>query len=93
MFRGAERGCKSDYNQCEMNVSTRPAGACEITVNGERRNFPGAMSVSQLIELLGTDPARVAVELDRRIVKRADWSATLVGDGATVEIVQFVGGG
>jgi thiamine biosynthesis protein ThiS len=39
------------------------------------------------------DPARVAVELNRAIVQRQVWDQTMVGPGATLEIVQFVGGG
>jgi len=35
----------------------------------------------------------VAVELDRRIVKQAQWSGTVVEPGARIEIVHFVGGG
>jgi thiamine biosynthesis protein ThiS len=35
----------------------------------------------------------VAVELDRKIVKRAEWDETMLRDGAQLEIVQFVGGG
>jgi sulfur carrier protein len=42
---------------------------------------------------LSVDPARVAVELNRTIVARKDWDKTRVGAGATLEIVQFVGGG
>ena len=39
------------------------------------------------------DPARVAVELDRRIVKQPHWPETVFAAGAQLEIVQFVGGG
>jgi thiamine biosynthesis protein ThiS len=35
----------------------------------------------------------VAVELDRSIVQRQVWDQTVVGPGAALEIVQFVGGG
>jgi len=42
---------------------------------------------------LDLDPVRVAVELDRRIVKPPDWGATPIAGGARLEIVQFVGGG
>jgi len=35
----------------------------------------------------------LAVEVDRRIVKQAQWSDTVVEAGAQIEIVQFVGGG
>jgi len=33
------------------------------------------------------------VELDRHIVRKAEWPATAVSAGAQLEIVQFVGGG
>ncbi len=46
-----------------------------------------------LLQRLHLDPARVAVELDRRIVKQPNWSETAVNAGAQIEIVQFVGGG
>ena len=65
----------------------------QVTVNGENRSIPGGQTIRQLLESLALDPARVAVELDRRIVKPRDWDATAVGDGAKIEIVQFVGGG
>jgi len=36
---------------------------------------------------------RVAVELNREIVSRAQWSGTQLKDGDRLEIVHFVGGG
>jgi thiamine biosynthesis protein ThiS len=65
----------------------------EILVNGEPQEIPDGQTVLGLLEQLGLDPARVAVELDRRIVKQPGWPATVLGAGAQLEIVQFVGGG
>jgi sulfur carrier protein len=65
----------------------------EIVVNGEPRRIPGDLTLSALLTHLEIDPERVAVEKDRRIVRRSDWPATLVDPGAQLEIVQFVGGG
>ena len=64
-----------------------------IVVNGEAQNVVEGSTVLRLLEQLGLDPARVAVELDRRIVKQPQWGETALADGAQVEIVQFVGGG
>ena len=64
-----------------------------IVVNGEERPVPDGQSVTSLLAVLGVDAARVAVELDRAIVRKADWDSTVVREGANVEIVQFVGGG
>ncbi len=65
----------------------------EVSINGEIRSIPDGQNILQLLESLDLDPARVAVELDRRIVKPRDWAATPVAGGARLEIVQFVGGG
>ena len=65
----------------------------EITVNGEPQTAPTGETILGLIRQLELDPARVAVELDRRIVKRPSWPETVLRTGAQLEIVQFVGGG
>ena len=65
----------------------------EIVVNGEARAVPGGLNVAGLLAWLGVDGGRVAVELDRRIMRKAAWDGTPVEAGAQVEIVQFVGGG
>ncbi len=54
---------------------------------------PAGCVLRELLVWLEVDPARVAVELDRAIVQRQTWDRTPVGPGATLEIVQFVGGG
>lgn len=65
----------------------------EITVNGEARVIPSTLKLAGLLELLGITADRVAVEVDRRIVRRDRWATTPLEPGARVEIVQFVGGG
>ena len=65
----------------------------DIFLNGERRAALDGQTVLNLLEELQLDPARVAIELDRRILKQPLWAATVLRPGAEVEIVQFVGGG
>jgi sulfur carrier protein len=65
----------------------------EIVVNGEPQTVCEGESLLDLLRQLDLDPARVAVELDRRIVKPPHWKETVLRAGARVEIVQFVGGG
>jgi thiamine biosynthesis protein ThiS len=64
-----------------------------ISVNGEQHLTEEGQTILELLRQLQIDPARVAVELDRRIVKQPRWANTVVGPGAEIEIVQFVGGG
>ncbi len=65
----------------------------QISVNGENRTIALGQTVLDLLHLLGLKPERVAVELDRKIVKKTEWASTELRDGAALEIVQFVGGG
>jgi thiamine biosynthesis protein ThiS len=65
----------------------------QIVVNGQLRAVPRGRTVVELLAWLGIEGDRVAVELNRTIVRREDWDKTEVGDGAALEIVQFVGGG
>ncbi|MGA2156698.1 MAG: sulfur carrier protein ThiS [Bryobacteraceae bacterium] len=74
-------------------VECQPAMEIPVVINGEARSVAPRQTLLEMLRSLGLDPARVAVELDRRIVKQAQWSDTVVEPGAQIEIVQFVGGG
>ena len=50
-------------------------------------------SVGELLEDLGLDAARVAVEVNRRILRRAEFRSAVVREGDELEVVTFVGGG
>ena len=65
----------------------------EIVVNGEKRIAHEGQTILGLLRELGLEPARVAVEFDRRIVKQVLWQETVLRPGSQLEIVQFVGGG
>ena len=67
--------------------------AIEIVLNGAPRTAPEGQTVLGLLEQLRLDPSRVAVELNRRIVKQPHWADTVLPPGAEIEVVQFVGGG
>jgi len=64
-----------------------------IQVNGEKKEMPAGVTVRQLLEQLGLNPARVAVEYNLAILPKAKWEETRVAAGDRFEIVQFVGGG
>ena len=64
-----------------------------ITLNGDSLRLPSPMTVSTLLSHLDIDPGRVAVEHNLVIVKRAVYDLTVINDGDTVEVVNFVGGG
>jgi thiamine biosynthesis protein ThiS len=64
-----------------------------ITLNGEHFEIDAPLSVTALLARLDIDPRRVAVEHNLDIIKRQRFSEVVVGEGDTVEIVNFVGGG
>jgi sulfur carrier protein len=64
-----------------------------LFINGGKKSFADSLSLAQLIEQLGMKGDRVAVELNREIVSRAQWAETKLNDGDRLEIVHFVGGG
>ena len=64
-----------------------------LEVNGEARAMAPVSNVRELLDVLGIQGVHVAVELNRKIIRRGDWDHTGVSNGDRVEIVQFVGGG
>lgn len=63
-----------------------------IRLNGEDRRF-GAGDVAALVEQLGLDVNKIAVEKNREIVPRSAFADAPLREGDEVEIIQFVGGG
>ncbi|MCL6729095.1 sulfur carrier protein ThiS [Sphingomonas hankyongi] len=68
-------------------------GSLSIRVNGEHRRVPEGTTVAEMVNLLGLDPLRVAVERNLEIVPRSTLGEVCVEDGDDYEIVHFVGGG
>ena len=64
-----------------------------LTVNGEARTFPVPPTLAALVESLGLDLRKVAVERNLEIVPRSLLGEAPVAEGDRIEIVVFVGGG
>ena len=65
----------------------------QLTVNGETRAFEAVPHVAALVEHLGLDRRKVAVERNLEIVARSAYEATALAEGDRIEIVHFIGGG
>jgi thiamine biosynthesis protein ThiS len=65
----------------------------KVFVNGEARDISGTPSLAELIEQLNLPAPRIAIELNREVVRRSDWGGTMLKDEDRIEIVHFVGGG
>lgn len=64
-----------------------------IYVNGAEQALNGPVALTALLRDMGLVGKRVAVEINREIVPRAQHEARLLQDGDRVEIVQAIGGG
>lgn len=65
----------------------------EIRLNGEQKVFDCAMSVADLVEVLGYTGKRMAVERNGEIVPKSQHGSTPLANGDQLEIVVAVGGG
>ena len=65
----------------------------KVFVNGDEKEFGVGISLAELITQLDLPAPRIAIELNREVVRRSDWGSTMLKDDDRIEIVHFVGGG
>ena len=65
----------------------------DVRVNGRADTVNPGTTVLEYLRANSLEPARVAVEVNRSIVKRERFGETTLNEGDLVEIVRFVGGG
>ncbi|MBR3439097.1 MAG: sulfur carrier protein ThiS [Clostridia bacterium] len=63
-----------------------------VTINGESVNAAGK-TVAQYIAEAGYNAERVVIERNLVILKKEELGETVLEDGDSVEILNFVGGG
>ena len=64
-----------------------------VTINGEPKTTREGITIAAMLESLGINPIRVAVERNLEIGPRSTLADVAVEDGDQYEIVHFVGGG
>jgi thiamine biosynthesis protein ThiS len=64
-----------------------------VRVNGEELRLPRGASVTALLDRLKISTPRVAVERNREILPKSSYPSTLLEEGDSFEVVEFVGGG
>ena len=65
----------------------------KVEVNGSEREVESGTSVLALVRALGLVPEQVAVERNRRLVRRDQFDSTALEAGDRIEVVTLVGGG
>ncbi len=65
----------------------------QITLNGDPKTLEDGLTILGLLQELGYQERRLAVECNGDIIPRSQHASTVLHDGDTVEIVMAVGGG
>ena len=71
----------------------RRAEPMRVHLNGEAREIPAGSTLADLLRILRLPGARVAVELNHRVVPRRSHEKVFLEDGDRLELVHFIGGG
>jgi thiamine biosynthesis protein ThiS len=64
-----------------------------VHLNGELRLLADGATIADLLAILQLDARYLAVEVNRRVVPRAEHRQHVLRDGDQLEIVTLVGGG
>ena len=64
-----------------------------IKLNGEAYVIEGDAHLTALIDALKMKPTRIAVELNREVVPKAQYAGVTLREGDELELINFVGGG
>ena len=64
-----------------------------VFINGETKEVAGEINLIELLVNFSLPQERIAVELNKKVVRKKDWGNILVKDADKIEIVHFVGGG
>jgi sulfur carrier protein len=65
----------------------------KVLINGETKEITGELNLSELLKRFSMPSERVAVELNREVVRKKDWENTKITEGDRLEVIHFVGGG
>jgi sulfur carrier protein len=65
----------------------------KILINGESKELRQNLNLIELLKHFSLPNERIAVELNREVVRKRDWETTKISEGDQIEVIHFVGGG
>jgi thiamine biosynthesis protein ThiS len=65
----------------------------KILINGESRELTETLNLKEFLKHFSLPAERIAIELNKEVIRRKDWESVTVKDADQIEIVHFVGGG
>lgn len=64
-----------------------------VFINGEAKELEKDLNLTGLLKHFSLPVERIAIELNKEVVRKKDWETIRVRDSDKIEIVHFVGGG
>ena len=64
-----------------------------VYLNGDSKTIADNLTLAELVSQLELPAVRIAIELNRVVVRRSEWEKTKLSDDDRIEVVHFVGGG
>ena len=65
----------------------------KVFINGETKEIPAELNLIELLKYLALPQERIAVELNKTVVRKKDWENITINDADKIEVIHFVGGG
>lgn len=64
-----------------------------IVINGEKKELGNELNLQELLKKLGLPDERIAIEVNKTVVRKKDWTNIKIKEADKIEIIHFVGGG
>jgi sulfur carrier protein len=65
----------------------------KVFINGESKDLTAEFTLDELLQHFSLPVERVAIELNKEVIRKKDWTNVTVKADDKIEIVHFVGGG
>ncbi len=65
----------------------------KIIINGKTKEIPYEINIVELLENFSLPKERIAIEINKKVVRKKDWENIKVADADQIEVIHFVGGG
>ncbi len=65
----------------------------QIFLNGEIKEINRNFNLIELLDFFSLPNERIAIELNKEVVRKKDWQSIKLKEADKIEIVHFVGGG
>ncbi len=65
----------------------------QIILNGETKEVEAKISLLNLLSQMNLSADKIAVEINKNVVRKKDWAEIFINKADKIEIIHFVGGG